>query len=254
MSETTSNSTQVAAPESDLEEFKALLPTFFIRAVLFLPLAFFLWFVFKSPVVAASIKISAWIFSAWMPDIISDVHQQFEQMVYSVTVQVGTVPGLPTDRLLLEEQRVNALTYCYNLPILLGLVMATPLNWRLTFLQLGVGYLVLVPFQVFGVLGEVLSTLAFGAGPAVTTALATEGYAPVAASAGANAAAWMKSALSAHGLHLEAIAAWYQFGNLILPPISAAVIWILFNRRFIEALRYTEPAEPSDGPSEASHG
>ena len=52
----------------------------------------------------------------------------------------------------------------------------------------------------------------------------------------ANAQAAMTQSLATHGLTPTLVAGWYQFGYLILPPISAVVLWILMNRRFIEAL------------------
>jgi hypothetical protein len=133
--------------------------------------------------------------------------------------------------------------YCYSLPILVGLVMATPLDWSRTFLQLGIGYLVLLPCQAFGLIGQALRHFSFDYGSLTATGLAAEGFAEQAQAGGTAAAAWMDAALKAHALTEGAVGVWYQFGNLILPPISAVIIWILFNRRFIEALtgRTVEP-------------
>jgi len=127
--------------------------------------------------------------------------------------------------------------------VLVGLVMATPMSWGRTFAQIGGGLALLVPMQALGVVADMLKTAALDLGGAVSAALASEGYADIAGAAGEAALKHAQAQLAAHGLGLEAIALMYQFGYLILPPVGAVIVWILFNRRFIEALtgRLAEP-------------
>jgi hypothetical protein len=110
--------------------------------------------------------------------------------------------------------------------------MATPLTWRRTFLQLGIGLLVLVPAQAFGIAGEILLQLSYNFGDEV------------------------KAAVEAAGASQYLIAFWYQFGYLILPPIVPVVAWILMNRRFIESIAgpLREPNAPGQGPSQTDPG
>jgi hypothetical protein len=206
------------------------LKAFLLTAVLWLPLAFFIWFMLRSVVVYLPIRLASAGLVGWMPEVFDSIVQQFAtaEVVTRIPavgvepLEPGMIPVLSTD--------VDALTYCYGWPILIALVMATPLTWRLTFLQLGVGLLVLVPAQAFGIAGEILLQLSYNFGDQVT------------------------AAVTAAGASQYMIAFWYQLGYLILPPIMPVLAWILLNRRFIESiagpLRELPPA--SAGPNPAS--
>lgn len=236
-----------AATPTAVAEDEVSLKGFLAMAVLWLPLAFFLWFVLRTLVVFAPIRLATAVLHAWLPDIVTGGHQDVIEMWVTTIAHFEGVPGLPGASAEVPVVVVNALVYCYSLPILVGLVMATPLTWGRTFLQFGVGYLVLLPCQAFGLIGQVLRHFSFDYGSLTATGIAAEGYAEQAQSAGTAAAAWIDAALKSHGLTEGAVGIWYQFGNLILPPISAVIIWILFNRRFIEALT-GRTAEPPPAP------
>ena len=227
-------------------EKEGSLKSFLFAAVLWLPLGFFFWFLLKSVVVSIPIHIAVPILKAWLPRIVVGGGQDAIDMVVTTLGQFGGV-GLPKDSGEIDVI-TNALVYCYNLPVLLGLVMATPLNWSRTFLQLGVGYLVLLPCQVFGLIGETLEHLSFHYGTLAATGIADAGFPGQAQAAGVAASNAMDALLQAHSLSAALIANWYQFGNLILPPVSAVIVWILFNRRFIEALTGRD-AEPPRAPA-----
>ena len=152
------------------------LRSFVLAAALWLPAMFFLWFSLSSPVVFPVVRLSGAILTAWMPDLVISMAQDYHHAVYAYVADVSGVPGLPTGKLAVEEQRTNVLVYCYGLPLLFGLIMATPLNWRRTFLQLGIGFVALALVQTFGLVGEVLKTMAIGVGPAVQAALAPMGF------------------------------------------------------------------------------
>ena len=61
----------------------------------------------------------------------------------------------------------------------------------------------------------------------------------------------MIEALAGHGLSLDVIALASQFGYLVLPAVVPVALWILMNRRFLEALVgwSGEPEGGSDGPT-----
>jgi hypothetical protein len=218
---------------------------FFLQALLWLPMMFFLWFSLRSAVVFPVTRSVKAVMESWLPQLVVDVGQEFHRITYTFVVRLEGVPGLPSGPLAIEQQYTNVLMYCYGLPLLFGLVMATPLDWRRTFLQMGVGYLILLPMQVFGVVGDMLRTLAFGAGAAVQTGLAEAGYAAQAVAAGRSAENYVHAVLAARGLGLDAIALMYQFGYLILPAVVPVAVWIAFNRRFLEGILQT--AEPVNG-------
>lgn len=226
---------------------------FILTAMFWLPAMFFLWFALSSVVAFPVIHLTGAILLGWMPDLVTSMTQDYYHALFTYVADVGGVVGLPSTKLAVEEQRSNVLVYCYGLPLLFGLVMATPLNWRRTFLQLGIGFALLSGMQTFGLLGEVLKTMAFGVGPAVQAALASMEYSAVAPAAGAAAEQHMHAALATHGLSLDLIALAYQFGYLVLPAVMPVALWILMNPRFLEALvgwggePEATPAGPSTG-------
>lgn len=204
------------------------LKAFLLTAVLWLPLAFFLWFVVRSVVVYLPIKLAGAGLLGWMPQVFESVAQEFSNVVVLTRFEATGFEATPDGQRAMLSTDVDALMYCYGWPILLALVMATPLTWRRTFLQLGIGLLVLVPAQALGIAGEILLQLSYNFGDEV------------------------KAAVEAAGASQYLVAFWYQFGYLILPPIVPVVAWILMNRRFIESIAgpFREPDAPAGGPKD----
>lgn len=229
---------------------------FVLTAAFWLPAMFALWFALRSAVVFPAIRIVGAVLQSWMPELVTSMGQEFHEAVYSYIADVHGVAGLPASRLTVEEQHSNVLVYCYGVPLLFGLVMATPLSWARTFAQLGIGFVVLTGVIAFGLLGDVLRTMAFGVGPAVHSALVSMDYGPVAAAAAQAAEFNMREALAGHGLGLNLVGFMYQFGYLILPTVVPVVLWILMNRRFLESLVGWggEPVAGDAGPSAGEQG
>ena len=226
---------------------------FVLQAALWLPAMFAIWFALQSPVVYLPIRLAGAVLSSWLPDLFTGMAQDYNHAVFSYVADVSGVQGLPATRLAVEEQRTNVLIYCYGLPLLYGLVMATPLNWRRTFLQLGVGYVVLSLVQGFGLAGDVLKTMALGVGPGVQAALAAMEYAALAPAAGEAARLHMEAALAGHGLTPDRIILIYQFGYLVLPAVTPVALWIVMNPRFLETLvGWREPEAEDAGPTPAT--
>lgn len=197
-----------------------------LGAVLWLPLCFFLWFYLASPIIFPAGVLVDWTMTGLFPGIVANV-QQFGytlEVTSRVAADVGPlVRGEGTPVVALD---VNPMIYAYGLPLLAGLVMATPLGARRRALQIGVGYLVLLPVQAWGACWEILKVLSFDIGERGAQAVAGAGLDP------------------------NVVALGYQFGYLILPAVAPVVTWILFNRAFLEMLvRHPAPgAEPgADG-------
>ncbi len=202
---------------------------FLLSAVLWLPLAFFLWFLLRSFVVYLPIELAELVLKSWMPSLIDRLEQDG---TLAAVVTSMPAPGMQPDELGRTpalSMEVDALLFCYGWAVLGGLVMATPMSWGRTFTQLALGGLVLVPTQAFGIVGATLLDLGYNMGDHVRTLVEAEG-----------ASQYL-------------IAFWYQLGYLILPPVTPVVAWIMMNRRFIEAiagpLAAAEPAPPERGPS-----
>jgi hypothetical protein len=228
---------------------------FFLAALLWLPAAFFLWFVLRSVVVFAPIRLAGFVLTRWMPELFRSSAQEYERFIYTIAANVAGVAGLPTGTLEISLD-VNALQYCYGLPVLVGLVMATPLDWKRTFAQLLGGWALLVPVQAFGLVFEAFRDVYFGLGGAVASGLVDAGYPAAASAAGQAAASAGAATLAAHGLSAELVGVAYQFAYLALPAIAPVVIWVAFNRRFIEVLTLEgrpmmEPAGTRRGPSDS---
>ena len=218
-------------PTEDRLELKP----FLFHAVLWLPIAFFAWFVLRGYIIRPVIAMVAWTFGTWLPDLVTGLAQDVHNLHWVAVADLGTVPGLPGRQLEVTGQ-VNVLKYCYGIPVLVALSIATPVSWKRTGLQILLGVPILMAIQAFGVVGDVLKQIAFDFGALVHGGLLEAGYAAVAPAAAANAQAAATAVLATHGLTATAVGGWYQFGYLILPPISAVVLWILMNRRFIERL------------------
>jgi hypothetical protein len=235
------------------DEDRVALRGFFLQAVLWLPMMFFLWFALRSPVVFPVTRSVKALMESWLAGLVIDVGQEFHTITYAFVVRIQGVPGIPDAPLEIGAQYTNVLMYCYGLPLLFGLIMATPLNWRRTFLQMGVGYLVLLPMQVFGVAGDILKTLAFGVRGAVEVGLGDAGFGAQAVAAGIAAERYVHGILASKGLGLDAIALIYQFGYLILPSVVPIALWIAMNRGFIEGLlARPEPRTAAVGLSAAA--
>ncbi len=209
---------------------------FVLKAMLFLPLAFAIWFALSSlvafPVVRMAIPILHWL----VPGMLHEAAQDFFRLGFSYVVNVDGVPGLPTSRLLVDEQALNVLIYAYCIPLFFGLVAATPLNWRNTFLQWGVGSAVMLVTITAGTVAGVLFMMMFGVENAVISALRDEGFAAVARQAGAVASADIGQRMAQFGFGPNGVGLFYQFTYLILPPVVPIATWIGLNRRFLETL------------------
>lgn len=207
---------------------------FMLAALLWLPLTFFVWFWFAGPLVWPVIQAAKFVLlSAW-PQLFTAVQQGADLldaqgrvlghpgylMQLTTSVLVNVAPAGAPARFGFIEPTVNPMVYGYSLPLFVGLVLATPLAPRQRLVQCAIGVPLIWIAQAFGAVSESLKLVTIDAGQA-----------------GADAA------LRA-GLPLNLIALCYQFGYLILPSLVPAVLWIVGNRRFIEALtgRIAEPA------------
>ena len=214
---------------------------FGLAAVLWLPAAFFLWFALKAlfswPVIqiAKAVLLHVWpgLFIDVIPgaDEINAVtgqlvaHRPDWMQVNTNVIYNAVKDGAP--KYAFFDFVINPMIYGYCVPLFGGLVMATPLeSWRRV-VQIAIGLVLLWLVQAFGVTAEAFKVLGLQL-PEGTAKMHELGYS------------------------LEAIALCYQFGYLILPPLVPAVLWILFNRAFIEELTRPPgagPAEPNRDPA-----
>ena len=191
------------------EKTENILRNFILLAALWLPLGFFLWFQLAVPLVFLVARLAdlslGW---AW--------GEHFHSVVqYRYMLEINT--NVVLDQLV-EGRRaalvwdVNPMIYGYGIPLLFGLVLATPVSARKRLIQFGLGLAVMWMVQLWGVFWAAQRDLAFDL---VGLAKAAEGVVP---------------------FSKTLVALCYQLGYLILPAISPVVYWILSNRDFIQKL------------------
>ncbi|MGA8277933.1 MAG: exosortase H-associated membrane protein [Rhodanobacteraceae bacterium] len=203
---------------------------FALKALLWLPASFFLWFWFASPLVWPVVHLAGYVLMATLPGVFGEAMQHgylMDVTTHVLVSQIGADGNPARGELVLT---INPMIYGYSLPLFAGLAMATPTSaWRCT-LQLILALVAIWLAQTFGVVCESFKLLAFDAGT-------------VGAGAIENA-----------GLSANAVALAYQFGYLILPAVLPIALWLGLNRRFIEALvgHSGEPVVGSQGRNKAA--
>lgn len=195
--------------------FLGPLKTLLFSAALWLPLSFFVWFYLSALLVMPVRWLAEQVLVGWMPQIFTGS----QQLVYMVTmftslpVDQGMLPpGVDPSMVQPISIEVNPMIYGYSFPVLIGLVMATPLALRQRAMQISIALACLWPVQSFGVIFDVLKSLRFETG-------------------GVGVAA-----LEQVGLSANLLAFCYQAGYLILPAVFPIFLWVAMNRRFIERL------------------
>lgn len=214
---------------------------FGLKALLWLPLSFVVWFsmaafwVWPAVAIARRVLLGVWstLFStvtqgAEVLDSAGHVVARAGYLVQLGTSVLVTVPAGPNGPggVGVLEPTINPMVYAYALPLFAGLAMATPLSTGRRLAQFAGALVVIWITQAFGIVAESLKVLAFDSGPEGVAAIASAGLAP------------------------NAIALAYQFGYLILPAVVSVTLWIGLNRPFIDALvlRDGEPNPADAGP------
>ncbi|HEY0180317.1 MAG TPA: exosortase H-associated membrane protein [Dokdonella sp.] len=217
---------------------------FALKAVLWLPLSFVVWFWLAPLWVQPAVLAAKQVLLGFWGSLFTDVAQGGDvldaagrvvahagylvRLTTAVVVQVPAGPAGPGGVGVLEPT-INPMVYAYSLPLFGGLAMATPMSARRRAVELLVAFCAIWLAQAFGIVAEALKTVAFDSGAEGASAIAQAGLAP------------------------SAIGVAYQFGYLILPAVVPVALWIGLNRDFIELLVRTrgEPAARPDGQSTA---
>jgi hypothetical protein len=180
----------------------------FIVATLFwLPVFFAFWYLLAPVLLAPLVWLLKGVFAVIYPGLLDQAGLSGATM-HVVTSLTVTAPDGREGHIALD---INALKYAYNLPLLMALLFAAQ-DRDFSSNRIILCYLVLLPFQLWGVVFEILMNLAFRVGPDIPVQL------------------HLDSAVR----HFIALA--YQLGVLMLPAISAATLWVGMNQRFIASL------------------
>jgi hypothetical protein len=184
------------------------LPRFVLRVVAWLPLTFAVWYL-AAPLLVWPVALLAELFTRSSFDWVKSVEQMGPLVTFVTSLKPAEGPNPASVKAVLSVES-NVLLFSFGLPMLAALILAAQEPHRVWMLL--IGYLVLLPFQTFGVVADFLKNAAILAGPAVASQT--------------NLNAWQR----------EVIAFCYQFGTLILPTVAPAIVWVLMHRRFLEKL------------------
>ena len=181
------------------------LKAFFIRAFLWLPPCFFVWYL-TAPMHAA---IAGWfarvIVNIVSPGVVSALERIGSTLAFVTTIKIYPAPGQAA--LLLPE--VNALIYTYGLAVFLALMLAERAKLR----KIAIGAVILLLFQSWGIAFDFLVQVGVRLGPEIATQ--------------ANLRGW----------RVEGIALGYQLGVLIFPPLVPVILWAYLGTFFRNQLQ-----------------
>ena len=181
---------------------------FFLRILAWVPPVFLAWYVLV-PLLHWPIR---WFLSGMallgVPEFVTAVQQTLHGFEFLTNLSPGQIDGQVFRADATISTEVDARLYSYGTALMAALTLAAwhPQRWR----NLWYGWLVLLPFQMLAVFAVGMKQILLNAGPAVR-----------------EQAAWAQ-------WQLETIAYLYQFSTLIMPPVTALVVWFVFHRKFVE--------------------
>ncbi|SDU30972.1 exosortase H-associated membrane protein [Halopseudomonas salegens] len=190
---------------------------FFIRILIFLGPALFIWSIARAPLSVPVGEAASWLVHLLFPDWANGVELEGTQLTLVTNLQFMHESG---QRAILTPS-VEVLNYTYGLPLLVALLIASNapgLWWKAP-----LGALILIPFQLWGIAFAWLVAIAIHAQDATQ---AITGYGPAQQNFFATA---------------------YQLGTLIMPTLVPIIVWILFERDFANNLvkaKHSESTSP----------
>lgn len=174
---------------------------FALRALAWLLPCFALWYLAAPWYDRPAAWLARVLIDAWHDGLVDALEIQPHLVTFVTSLEVHAQAG--TGRLVLE---VNPLLYGFGVPLLMALLIASRASWT----KIALGLVVLIPFQAWGIAFDALTQVLRDA-PAL---------APRAGLA---------------GLRAELAALAYQLGSLILPTLVPVVLWVLWQRPFVES-------------------
>ena len=185
---------------------------FMLGVLIFFPLTFFLWYLSATFHLAPITVLTQIIIDAFFPDALMWLKLDNYTLVVASNFGAdasGNIVSPPAGEDVLGFH-LNPLIYCYSLPLLCALILATPGDDK--WLNLLLGALLILPTEVFSMVFSVLKTLTFDVGYAFQ----------------------QQQAITPFGA--DVIAFCYQLGTLVLPMVAPLIIWVALHRRFIISL------------------
>lgn len=200
------------------------LTRFVVVVLAWLPLCFAVWY-FTAPLLSLPIHwLALLVTKIGLSDIITDIEKSGNLFSFVTNLRPASATTFTAGKAAVVVD-VRALVYTYGLPLFAALSLAaTGMKDGVRLAKvMALGYLILLPFQTWGVVADALKSLAITMGPAIAS---QTGFSP---------------------FQREVIAFAYQFGTLILPTVIPAIVWVLTQRPFLERMsadleRFAKPA------------
>jgi hypothetical protein len=186
---------------------------FLLEAFIWLPITFFIWYYFASVLtVPVAFLVRLFLTNLW-PSWIEGIEQHGHLLEVTTSITLSINIAVPDGAEALFAFDVNPLIYGYGLPFLMALTFAVPNTVSSKLRQVSLAWLlVLLPVQTFCVMTLILKVLIFQTEPSISFQIASSD--------------WSR----------EAIALAFQFGSLILPPVTPLLIWIFLNQNYLQVL------------------
>ena len=189
------------------------LTRFIILVLAWLPVCFVIWYftatLLTLPVQWLAIAVAKLGFS----DMILEVEKSGSLFSFVTNLRPASATTFTAGKAAVVVD-ARSLLYTFGLPLFAALALAaTGLSNPARLVKvLAIGYVVLLPFQTWGVFADALKQLAITMGPAIAS----------------------QTGFSASQREMIAFA--YQFGTLILPTVIPAILWVLTHRPFLEQM------------------
>lgn len=186
-----------------------------LRTVLWLPLSFTVWYFTAKPLASITGALAHYLVRKLTPGILSrnEIPSAMQSKGFDVdfltNIDIHPAPGVTGDLML----DVNSLFYTYGLALFLALMLSVRAKWW----KITLGVVLLLPFQSWGIAFDFLGQAFIRISPTIDAQISMPGW------------------------HRELIGIGYQLGHLIFPCLIPVILWLAFNRQFIEQLLQPEP-------------
>lgn len=198
-----------------------------LRVLLWIPPLFTLWYL-TSIIITQPVHWLCSLSIGLLPGgWVTDVEQEAYMLNFVLPDLGGMVHGssvsAPSAAIAETILTINPMIYGYGLPLYSALILASPdkdLDDKWPKWLIGITILLLV--QTFGVMMEVIKTIALELNGAITTGLSS--------------------------LTVEIIALGYQLGTLMLPAVTPIVLWLALYRNFVSGLSSSVGSTPGNTP------
>lgn len=177
---------------------------FILHTLLWLPPCFAAWYFSAQHHAAVVGALARVLIDLFKSGLVTAVEQPGIKLVFETAIEMPIAP----EQYAVLTPEVNPLLYTYGLAFFIALMLAARAKWW----KILAGAALLIPFQSWGIAFGFLVQVGILLGPAVSA----------------------QAGLS--GGQTEIIALGYQIGSLIFPSLIPIVLWVLFNRTFIENL------------------